>query len=234
MPGATRHRSLDNTSRTGTPASSSASSPSTQGRIAIVITAIRATSRTIADVLQSKFEADPDLSAQFASPGTMRVYLNTPAEMVGRAGLSVWLYRVVRDDVTLNRPPVRIGPTQVRPAPLPLRLHYLFSPIINSKEVDAPETEQVILGKALQVLNDQPSISGADLSDDFIGTDTVVTARFEPLTIDELARIWEALDVSYRTSVSFEVAVVEIYQDVAVQIAPPVRVPVLDAGVVVG
>jgi hypothetical protein len=199
-----------------------------------VITSIRATSRTIADLLQAEFEADPDLSAQFASPGTMKVYLNTPADMVGRAGLSVWLYRVVRDEFTLNRPPVRISPTQVRPAPLPLRMHYLLSPVTNSKQVDAPETEQVILGKAMQVLHQHPSMSGTDLSDDFIGTGTVVTARPEPLTITELARIWDALNISYRTSVSYEVTVVELYEDVPDQIGPPVRVPIIDAGVEVG
>jgi len=199
-----------------------------------VITAIRATSRTIADLLQAEFEADPVLSAQFASPGTMHVYLNTPAEMTGRAGLSVWLYRVVRDDFTLNRPLERISPTQVRPASIPLRLHYLLSPITNSNQTDAPETEQVILGKTLQVLNDRPSITGTDLSDDFIGTATVVTSRFEQLTITELARIWDALDVSYRTSVSYEVTVVELCQDVPGEVKPPVRVPILDAGIEVG
>ncbi|MDT4937977.1 MAG: hypothetical protein QOG80_1648 [Pseudonocardiales bacterium] len=196
-----------------------------------MITAIRATSRTLADYLQADFELDPDLSALFAAPGTMRVYLNTPADMAGRAGVSLWLYRVVRDDLTLNRPPVRLSPTETRPAPLPLRLHYLLAPITPHNQADAPETEQAILGKALQSLNDHPTLTGVDLQDDFTGTDTVITARFEPLTIDELARIWDALDTSYRTSVSFEVTVVELYRDVPRQSGPPVRIPVLNAGV---
>jgi hypothetical protein len=199
-----------------------------------VITAIRATSRTLADYLQAEFELDPDLSALFAPPGTMRVYLNTPADMAGRAGVSLWLYRVVRDDLTLNRPPLRISPIETRPAPLPLRLHYLLAPMTPHNQADAPETEQAILGKALQALNDHPTLTGVDLRDDFTGTDTVITARFEPLTIDELARIWDALDTSYRTSVSFEVTVVELYRDVPQQSGPPVRVPVLDAGIEVG
>jgi len=197
-----------------------------------VITAIKATSRTLADYLQSQFELDPDLDTLFHAPGTLRVYLNTPADMTaGRAGLSVWLYRVVRDDYTLNRPPVHVNATQTRPTPLPLRLHYLLAPMTGSTADDAPETEQAILGKALQALHDHPMLSGVDLTDDFVGTDTVVTTRFEPLTIDELARIWDALDTPYRTSVSFEVTVVEIYNDIRVQTGPPVRVPILDTGV---
>jgi hypothetical protein len=200
-----------------------------------VITAIRATSRTIADFLQGEFENDPDLGASFSGAGTMRVYLNTPAEMTGsRSGLSVWLYRVTRDESTLNRPPERVSPTRLRPAPLPVRLHYLIAPIIGSNAMDSPETEQVILGKALQSLHDNPQLSGVDLKDDFQGTRTVVTSRFEGLTIDELARIWDALATSYRTSVSYEVTVVDIEAPTRDEIGPPVRVPLVDPVIVVG
>jgi hypothetical protein len=175
------------------------------------------------------------LGPSFAGAGTMRVFLNTPAEMTGaRAGLSVWLYRVTRDAATLNRPPERISPTQVKPAPLPVRLHYLISPIINSTADNAPETEQVILGKALQALNDRPQLTGVDLTDDFRGTRTVITSRFEALTIDELGRIWEALATSYRTSVSYEVTVVDIESPLREQIGRPVRVPLVEPAVIVG
>ncbi len=102
-----------------------------------------------------------------------------------------------------------------------------------SNQVDAPETEQVILGKALQCLNDHPQLTGVDLSDDFSGTDSVVTARIEGLTIDELARIWDALDTSYRTSVSFEVTVVELDAGTRTEIGPPVRIPIQQTGVLV-
>ena len=200
-----------------------------------MITAIRATSRTLADYLQAEFERDPDLGASFGGAGSMRVLLNTPAEMTGtRSGLSVWLYRVTRDEATLNRPPERISPTRLRPAPLPVRLHYLIAPMTSANVTDAPETEQVILGKALQVLHDHPTISGVDLRDDFVGTRAVVTARFEALTIDELGRIWDALATSYRTSVSYEVTVVDIEAPTRDQVGPPVRVPIVEPAVVVG
>lgn len=199
-----------------------------------MITAIRATSRTLADFLQAEFEADPDLGSSFSGGGTMRVLLNTPAEMTGaRSGLSVWLYRVTRDAATLNRPPERISSTRMRPAPLPVRLHYLVAPITGSTADDAPETEQVILGKALQALHTHPQLSGTDLRDDFTGTSTVITSRFESLGLDDLARIWDALATSYRTSVSYEVTVVDIEAPVGSPAGPMVRVPVLEPAVVV-
>ncbi|HEX7227050.1 MAG TPA: hypothetical protein VF353_04680, partial [Candidatus Binatia bacterium] len=68
-------------------------------------TALRATSQTIAQVLETRFQADPLLSA-FFSGGGMVVSLNNPHEMTEKPseGLSVWLYRIIRDDLRLNDP----------------------------------------------------------------------------------------------------------------------------------
>ena len=51
--------------------------------------------------------------------------------------------------------------------------------------------------------------------------------------IDELARIWDALDTSYRTSVSFEVTVVELDAGTRTEVGVPVRIPIQEIGVLV-
>ena len=187
--------------------------------------AIRATSRTLADFLQAAFESDSDLASLFAGPGNMRVHLNTPAEMSEtRTGLSVWLYRVTSEESTRNRPPERMGPTGTQPAPPPVRLHYLVTPVTSTDLDDAPETEQLILGEALQVLHEHPILSGVDLKEELEGTQAVVTARLETLTIEELARIWGALAMSYRTSVSYEVTVVGNNESTRREPGRPIRV----------
>ncbi|ACZ30981.1 hypothetical protein Xcel_1962 [Xylanimonas cellulosilytica DSM 15894] len=196
-----------------------------------MITSIRAASRTLADFLQAQLEADPALDGLFTTSGTAKVYLNTPADMAGRTGLSVWLYQVVRDEHTLNAPPPRVSATGQRSTVLPLRLHYLLAPIGPSGQTDAPETEQVILGKALHALHARPVLRGTLLSDDYEGTSTELTVRLEPLSIDQLGRIWDALGTSYRTSVSMEVSVVELFADTVVTPGPPVLVPVLEPGI---
>ena len=73
-------------------------------------TALRATSQTISKFLEARFQADPLLSTLF-SGGGMVVTLNTPREMSEKPaeGLSIWLYRVIRDDQRLNDPPVRLS-----------------------------------------------------------------------------------------------------------------------------
>ena len=96
---------------------------------------IRACSVTLREVLRESLEGDPDLDAFFAPAqgGTMLVTLDTPQEMaeLAREGASLWLYRLQRDGETLNHLPRRVGPGESAPRPLPLRLHYLVTPIVD-------------------------------------------------------------------------------------------------------
>jgi hypothetical protein len=93
-------------------------------------TALRATSQTLSNSIRVRLESDPKLG-QFFKPalgGTMVVSLNTPKEMVDRniQGVSVWLYRAIRDEERLNAPPMRRDFTHIERTPLPVRLHYLI------------------------------------------------------------------------------------------------------------
>src|SRR2546422_11447260 len=102
-------------------------------------TALRSTSVTLAEYLRASFIADTNLRLLFdpsgPSPGKMVVSLNSPQEMttLPAEGLSVWLYRVVRDADRLNAPRERISRTQLRRVPLPVSLHYLMTPLVAIK-----------------------------------------------------------------------------------------------------
>src|SRR5215471_4659040 len=129
---------------------------------------LKAASVTLQTVLQQSFAADPALAAYFA--GGAIISLGTPDDMekAGKFGLSLWLYRLIRDEQTLNQPPLRPAPNRIRRRPLPVRLHYLITPIISSAAGGgSPETEQHVLGRVLQTFNDHPLLSGADLADAF-------------------------------------------------------------------
>ena len=176
-------------------------------------TVLRAASRTIQSLLTSGFLAEPSLKLFFFGPGgKMKVSLLTPEQMTtaGTEGLSVWMYRVVRDEDRLNDPDVRLNSGSVRPPPLPLRAHYLVTPMTSAATGGGPETDHVLLGKTLQILNDHPRLRGADLQDDLSGTDAILTVRLEPLGLQEIYQIWDALEGSYRLSVSYEVALLNI------------------------
>jgi hypothetical protein len=197
-------------------------------------TALRATSLTLAKFLEDRLKSDPGLSA-FFSVGNMVVSLNTPQEMKENnlEGLSVWLYRVIRDEERLNDPPRWLSPTQLQPPPLPVRLHYLITPITEKKQGASPETEQVILGKALQALHSRPRLRGMDLQDDFIGTEVELNVRLEALTLEEISRVWEALEGSYQLSVSYEVSVVNIASEREPEGVTPVEVVLPEYGLIV-
>jgi hypothetical protein len=194
--------------------------------------ALRATSGTLRRYLEQYLASgSDDLAAAFAAGGAMRVLLYTPEEMSDRAeGLSLWLYRVVRDDQTLNQPRNRLE-HRLEHTPLPLRLHYLMTPIVNVETENSAELEQLILGKTLQAMHDHPLFRGVALRDEFSGSDVEFRARLETLTLNELAEVWEALEQAYQLSVSYEVAVINIDSAREHQSYAPVDDVNTDAGI---
>lgn len=175
-------------------------------------TALVAASESIRELLRTSLRADvgPSGLATFFN-GTMDVSLATPRDMQGeQQGLSMWLYRVGRDETRLNDPPTLRplpgGGTELVPPPLPLRLHYLMTPLVD----DGPDTEQRILGRLLQLFHMHPVLSGADLRGDLTGTNAQVAVRLEALSLDETSRVWEALGGNYQLSVSYEVSLANI------------------------
>ncbi len=196
-------------------------------------TALRSTTMTLVEILQQHLANDPVLSAFFGN-GTMLVSANTPQEMTDNSltGLSVWLYRIDRDDQLLNHPPRRIGFDRVERRNLPLRLHYLITPVANgNQDGTGPPLEQSILGKALQTFHDHPLLSGADLQDDLAGSGTEIAVRLEPLGLEEITRVWDALEKSYQLCVSYEATVVMVASDAEASLISPVNVIETEYGV---
>lgn len=176
--------------------------------------ALHATSLTLLQFLTAQIAVDTFLSAATA-PFTARgmsVSLQTPREMsdAGREGISLWLYRVMRDDQRLNDPPRRTNPTTFAQRPLPMRLHYLVTPITTRDNLGDPDTEQYLLGKVLQSFHTTPMLRGAALRGELTGTDAELSVRLETLALDEVSRVWEALEGPLQLSVSYEVTLVDI------------------------
>lgn len=195
--------------------------------------ALQAASVTLQGVLEKSFNADPDLATVFTPGGSAVVSLGTPDEMdlANEIGLSLWLYRLVRDEQTLNRPPVRPSPDRVRRQPLPVRLHYLATPIITGNTgMPAPEAEQIILGRVLQTFLDLPLISGPDLAGPFEGTGVELAVRLETLALEEITRVWDSLERSYQLCLSYEVGVVAINSLREDMLAPHVNIVIPEVG----
>jgi len=164
---------------------------------------IRAVSKTLFHLLTQEITKSPD-------PGltTIPIDLRSPKQMDednGALGISVYLYRVIRDGDLLNRPPVRVGPNQYRREGVPVQLHYLVTPIQKLRE-----DEHLLLGKVVQVLNDYAILRGADLQDGLHNSGEELRVSMEALSVDDLAHIWYSLLSPYRLSLSYVVQVVNI------------------------
>lgn len=200
-------------------------------------TALLATSQTLADFLQQRLESDPNLRAFFdpGLGGTMVISLRNPEEMAEKndQGLSLWLYRITRDEDNLNDPPERITSSLFREPPLPLRLHYLLTPVVDPGTPNNAEIEQRVLGKVLQSLYGHAAFGGTDLAGDFSGTDTELRTRLEPMSLEDSTRIWNALEQPYQLSISYEVTLVRIDSEIF-ETRTPVSEVVSKYGVIVG
>ncbi len=200
-------------------------------------TILAATSETLRQLLLDAMATDvgPSGLAAFFT-GQTTVSLETPQQMVsaGRQGLSVWLYRVARDESRLNEPPFRrtlpTGQVELVPPPLPIRLHYLLTPLAQSN----PDTEQRILGRALQLFHTHPIVAGSMLRAELAGTDAEIHVHLEALNIEEITRVWEALEGSYQLAVSYEVTLANIESGADPLIASIVESARVHTAVIVG
>jgi hypothetical protein len=165
--------------------------------------AISAASQTLLELLQDHVtnSTDPQLR-------TVRIDLRSPREMRqanNATGISLWLYRVMRNPDTLNRPPARTAPEQLPRWPVPLDLYYLLTPIARE-----PRDEQTLLGRVVQVFNDHGLLAGASLRGSLLGTDAELRLTMDPLSLEDLTRIWNALQESYQLSISYQVQIITI------------------------
>jgi hypothetical protein len=185
-------------------------------------TSIYAASVALSSYLEAELASVPGPDLGF-SGGPRVVVLNSPYELreeIKQEGLSVWLYRIERDENRVNVPPVRLPGDRLKPPPLPLRLHFLMTPVTFKGTGASPDVDQMMLGRVMQALHTRPILQGADWAGTFLeGSDAQLHLHLETLPLDELSRVWDALEGSFTLAVSYEATIVNI--DVATE---PVRI----------
>jgi hypothetical protein len=141
--------------------------------------------------------------------------------------LTVTLYEILEDAPSRNRPrPQRPDQTAVvsTKPPMALRLHYLLTPWGGDQV-----TEQQILGRAMQALYDDAIFAGAALLGGLQGSTDTLKLTLIPLTLEDRARVWYAIQKPYRLSVNYEVRVVNLNATKELR-AEVVQSRTLDAG----
>ncbi len=151
-------------------------------------------------LLFQSYTADLDVQQFFSSIDVIK--LESPKETARQQSnrLSLFLYQITEDPHLKNRPPVASsGQSRFKPPPMALRLHYLITPFGPTAEANA-----LIVGKTLEALYDNSTIV---ITDPVTGQVEDVRVIFETLDLEELTRVWEALQESYHISLAYQVHV---------------------------
>lgn len=159
--------------------------------------AIGDASHTLVDFLSDGLSA-------LIPPATAELHRLDEMPSTDPARITAFLFEVIEDPHTRNRPVVREGHS-VRRSPLGLTLRYLLTPWGG----DAA-TEQRILGRVLQVLHDNAALSGAQLRGGLAKSDIALKLTPSPLSLEDRTRIWQSVQKPYRLSTTLEVKVVTI------------------------
>jgi hypothetical protein len=144
------------------------------------------------------------------------------------ARMTIFLFETVEDPSAKNRPRSRPAPPPPPPAPpaggfylrkppLALLLRYMLTPWSGDRL-----TDHKLVGRTLQFLYDGAILSGPQLQGGLAGTDQALKVTLSPLTLEERARVWYAIEKPYRLSLTYEVRVVNL-DAVTVQTVVPVN-----------
>lgn len=142
--------------------------------------------------------------------GTDAVYIGPLDDDGAKDHLVVlFLYRIaVNADLRNTRhavpSPIAGDPPIETDRALPLDLYYLLT--AGDPQTGGEPTSLETLGTAIQTLNDSPNFTGVNLHDE------VVRLTLDPLTSEEMSRIWTLFPTAnYRTSVIYLASPVWIY-----------------------
>jgi uncharacterized protein DUF4255 len=134
--------------------------------------------------------------------------------------LTLFLYDVVEDGSARNRPPTRtpvqIGGQQrvtVAKPSMTLILRYMVTAWAADRV-----SEHRMIGRAIQSFYDHATLSGPQLVGTLANTSEALRLTLAPITLEERALVWDAINQPYRLSVNYEVRVIHIDSELALDL----------------
>jgi hypothetical protein len=119
--------------------------------------------------------------------------------------LSVFLYRIIENGDSKNRPTFPISSTEIASKPLVVDLYYM----ITAYGAD-DDNRSRILGRGMQILYENPILLGVMLQKQLEGTSEEIRVSFNPMTQEMITQVWQAMEVSMRVSAFYLVTPVMI------------------------
>lgn len=179
--------------------------------------AIGGVSATIRTLLEDRMELPPGVNDFLVTVSTPRSEESEQA--VERPRINLFLYKTAENGYLKNQE-VQGHPADYGHPPLSLDLFYMVTPYGTTSDEDfVNETlAQFLLGSAMRVLHDIPVIteqldtsSGQTvLHESLRGQFEKVKLTLEPMSLEDLSKVWTALTLPYRLSAAYVVSVVQI------------------------
>ena len=166
-------------------------------------------------MLWNSFAADPVVRGLVGTEEAI-VFLN-PTETARDAAnrLSLWLYLIAENEFVKNTPPLRISDSLEQFPPLGLDLYYLLTPFGVSADANL-----LILGRSVQAMYDNARTTLIDTAANVAEDLSIILFR---RTLDELSRVWEALQEPYRLSVCYQVKITRVDSTRTTPVSPVLR-----------
>lgn len=169
-------------------------------------------SALLGDMLWDAYRIDNQINPQVVSSRNA-IVLSNPTETKQQAAnkLSLWLFQINENPYLKNQNLLRTRvPNAVRPEPmayppLSLDLCYLVTPFTGAADADLN-----LLGKTMQVFYDRSIVKVEEPNDEVFEELRIVLTNMD---LEEITRVWEALNEPYRLSVCYKVRVTSITSD---------------------
>ncbi len=195
--------------------------------------AIAAVTATLVHILENDrlddrlgtIDAVPDTGAEVTTRPLDEAGQDIPAE---RGRINLFLYQTTINAAWRNMSiPHQTKPGELGHPPLALDLHYLLTAYGQN---NGQHTDQRLLGLAMRILHDRAVLSPADIKNALGDSPPShldkqierVRITPQPLSLDEMSKLWTIFQTQYRVSVTYQASVVLIESMRAVRTPVPV------------
>jgi len=190
--------------------------------------AIAATTATLQYILLKGVTADSDLN----DTSVTALPLDKARSPQNNANqLNIFLYQILPNAAWRNSMmPRQTQPGETAISPLPLSLYYLLTAFGRDNDAAQPYGHQ-LMGKAMSVLYDNAVLSAEEIraatsailpTSDLDQQIERVRVTLQPLSVEEISKLWTGFATQYRLSAAYEVSVALIESTRAAQTPLPV------------
>ena len=154
-----------------------------------------------------------------------------PDETGGARRVNLFLYKIEENPAFRNSDwqVSTSDPTRLDPPPLSLNLYYLMTVYAPNDPENGNAAAHAILGEAMRVFHQVPVLPPSDLVVGLRGAREHIQITLNPIDVDELSTLWGTFTQPFRTSVLYEVSVVQL--DLAAEMQRPIPKRVRTVGV---